>query len=226
MKDSAVVVMAKEPLPGQVKTRLCPPLSYEQAAALYQATCQDVIEHALSITSVQTVIAATPASSVDFFQSLAPAAQIIPVEAETIGGCLLHVTTELLNRGFARVAAVSSDSPDLWPDLMQSALDLLESYDLVLGPARDGGYYLIGLNSPQPELFSDSIAWSTHKVLMQTLDIASELDLSNAFLPSSVTDLDRAEDLLPLKRSIEAAPPDAARWTRKVLKTLEAEGAI
>jgi rSAM/selenodomain-associated transferase 1 len=221
MKSSAIVVMAKEPIPGQVKTRLCPPLSWEQAAQLYEACCQDVIENALRIHSSQTVIAATPTDSVDYFQTLAPSAQVLPVEAETIGGCLQQVTSRLLNQGYPQVLAVSSDSPDLWPEIMQSGLDQLEKNDVVLGPAYDGGYYLIGLNKPNELLFGGSIEWSTEIVLQQTIQVIDQLGLTYALLSRSVTDLDRGEDLPLLVESLSGAPPSRARHTRQVLKTLD-----
>jgi rSAM/selenodomain-associated transferase 1 len=212
--------MAKEPIPGQVKSRLCPPLSIEQAAELYAASCLDVIDNALQLQTSQTVIAASPASSVEYFHSQAPSALVLPAEAETIGDCLQHATSQILNQGYERVLAVSSDSPDLWTEILQEGLNRLDEQDLVLGPTADGGYYLIGLKQPRPQLFSNSIDWGTDKVLQQTLDIANQLGLTYTLLQESVTDIDEWDDVRQLRQSLESSPNQSAHRTRAVLRTL------
>jgi hypothetical protein len=98
-----------------------------------------------------------------------------------------------------RVVLIGTDCPDLNNQLISQAFDSLKSHDLVLGPARDGGYYLIGLRRLIPELFAE-ITWSTAEVLSQTQSIAQNLELTIAYLPL-LSDIDRPEDLLILNRN-------------------------
>lgn len=221
----ALVVMAKEPQAGQSKTRLCPPLTPQQAAELYAACAQDVIENALALPHVRTYVAVTPPAGRAYFERTAPGATVLPVDGATIGRCLDTVLTDLLARGHPRAAAVSSDSPDLWPEIISHGIELLNQFDVVLGPSQDGGYYFVGLKQPAPGLFSDEIRWSTHVVLAQTLARAELAGLRVAHLPATVTDVDTAADLAILRRSLDAAPLHRAKRTRAALQRLAGDGA-
>jgi rSAM/selenodomain-associated transferase 1 len=99
-------------------------------------------------------------------------------------------------QGASQVAIIGTDCPHLSADLLQRAFTQLQSHDLVLGAAADGGYYLISLHRPIPELF-DQIPWSTHLVLAATLRIARSLNLAVHLLPC-LSDIDRPEDLAHL----------------------------
>lgn len=218
----ALVIMAKAPQAGKTKTRLCPPFTAEQAAEIYAACVQDVIENAIAVSGIETFIAVTPPGGRDYFESVAPGVNVLPVEGATIGRCLDTVITELLARGYPRAAAVSGDSPDLWPEIISRGFDLLDKADVVYGPSHDGGYYFVGLKQPAPALFSDEIAWSTETVLSQSLARAEVAGLRAAVLPHTLIDVDTAADLARLWPSLAAQPADRARHTRAVLRRFAA----
>jgi glycosyltransferase A (GT-A) superfamily protein (DUF2064 family) len=149
---------------------------------------------------------------------------VLPVDGATICRCLDTVLTDLLARGHPCAAAVSSDSPDLWPEIIAQGFELLNDADVVFGPSQDGGYYFVGLKRPAPDLFSDEIRWSTEVVLAQTLARVEQAGLSARFLPTTVTDVDTAADLAVLWRSLTTAPPHRARHVRATLQRLGLTG--
>ena len=218
--NPALVIMAKAPQAGKTKTRLCPPFTLEQAAEIYAACVQDVIENALAVPGVESFVAVTPPEGRAYFENAAPGVKILPVEGATIGRCLDTALTELLSRGHPRAAAVSGDSPDLWPEIISRGFDLLDEADVVYGPSRDGGYYFVGLKQPAPILFSDEIAWSTDAVLAQSLTRAGRANFKVALLHGGVTDVDTAADIEPLRQSLANQPAERARHVRKLLNQL------
>jgi glycosyltransferase A (GT-A) superfamily protein (DUF2064 family) len=116
---------------------------------------------------------------------------------------------------------IGADSPDLPPDLLRAAFDALhpgpDAADVVLGPATDGGYYLIGLRWKEPRLFTD-IAWSTPQVLAQTQERADSLGLRVHLLPEW-PDIDTPDDLERLHERLQSAPPEVCPRTRTLLST-------
>jgi len=216
----ALAVMAKAPQAGKTKTRLCPPFTLEQAAEIYAACVSDVIENALAVPGVESFVAVTPLDGRAYFETAAPGVNVLPVEGATIGRCLDTVLTELLTRGHPRAAAVSGDSPDLWPEIISRGFDLLDEAHVVYGPSHDGGYYFVGLKQPAPALFSDEIAWSTDVVLAQSLACAERANLKVAFLPGGVTDVDTGADIELLRQSLANQPATRARNVRKLLNQL------
>jgi hypothetical protein len=211
-----VVVMAKRPVPGKTKTRLCPPLTPLEAAELYEALLRDTIGLVSSLRGIELAIAVTPRTAVGQMGTFAPrGARMLAVEGADIGECLRSATEQLFSEGFTRVVAVNSDSPTLPAAYLERAAGLLESNDVVLGPAEDGGYYLIGLRRPQPGLF-EGIAWSTDQVATQTLARAAELGLTMASLPEWY-DVDTPAELERLREELVAQPFGMAPCTRAVL---------
>ena len=212
--------MAKRPNGDSTKTRLCPPLTPSQAAALYEAFVRDVIRVASQAPDVQLAIAVTPPGDVGYFESIAPRATLmLPVECSTIGRCLDHVLTALLERGHAMVGAVSSDSPTVAPILIAQAFDRLRHVDLVLSPGDDGGYYFVAAKARHPELFADDIPWSTPEVAARTMARARDLGLS-IDLVAPILDVDTADDLARLRRELQRLPDHVAPNTRRVLETI------
>jgi len=237
MGDPVVVIMAKQPVVGQTKTRLCPPLAPVEATALYEAMLRDTIELVSGLDGVQTALAVTPpeAASTFFIQegkrsdtlleeggkrsdtSIEQAGQpdgaiVLPVAGADIGECLDRALGRLLAAGHSRVIALNSDGPTLPVAYLQQAIARLDSADVVLGPSADGGYYLIGLKQPQPELFRD-IEWSTERVTAQTLAKAKSLGLAVALLPPWY-DVDTGADLDRLHRELATLPAHALSHTR------------
>jgi rSAM/selenodomain-associated transferase 1 len=181
--------MAKAPRQGEVKTRLVPPLSGAEAAALSGAFIRDVADNILAAAQAAPIdgyIAYSPPGSADVFTALLPAEiGLLPPRRIGLGDSLFDAAGDLLAAGYGAACLVNADSPTLPTALLvEAARALAPPGDrLVLGPAVDGGYYLIGLKHPHRRLF-DAIAWSTDRVLRQTTERAAEIGLETITLPA------------------------------------------
>ena len=216
MQNSVLVIMAKKPGVGRTKTRLCPPLSPAATAALYEAMLRDTIELVGGLEGVQMALAVTPPQAIRYFQDISPAGAILlPVAGADIGDCLSQVLGRLLDEGYSQAIAVNSDGPTLPADYLRQALVRLAeaSTDVVLGPSEDGGYYLIGFNKHQPALFRE-IAWSTERVLAQTLARAEEAGLDVVLLPTWY-DVDTPAELDRLRSELATLHAEALPHTRR-----------
>ncbi len=214
MGKQALFVMAKDPRAGHVKTRLCPPLSPEMAARLYRCFLLDVLDLVAAVPGVDPVVAYTPPESRAAFAQLTNGTfGLVPQEGADLGARLENTFRTLFGQGYRRVAAVSTDSPDLPPNILREAFQHLEASDVVMGPCPDGGYYLIGLSRLVPELFRD-MPWSTERVVPETEARARRLGLRLARLPDW-GDVDTAADLGRLVMDLTggAAPPPRAPRT-------------
>ncbi len=210
-----VAIMAKVPAPGQVKTRLCPPLTPGQAAALARCLLRDRVEQLGEVAAAEPVVAFTPAEAAAELAGLLPAGvRLVPQVGADLGARLDRVLTDLLAEQPAGAIAVDADSPTLPTDYLRQACARLAdgAADVVVGPCDDGGYYLIGLRRPAPALFRD-IPWSSGAVLERTVARARGLGLGLALLPPWF-DVDRGEDLARLRAS--AAAPGAYRAARSL----------
>ncbi len=187
----AIAVMAKSPVPGRVKTRLVPPLSEAGACALSRAFLTDVthnIAAAARHAPIHGYVAYAPAGSEAAFDGiLAPGTGLVAADGTAIsvpgvigfGRALLDAARSLFALGHEAVCLLNADSPTLPTTFLAQAATALidgEGDRVVLGPAEDGGYYLIGLRAPHPQLFSE-IAWSTAVVAEQTRERARTLSL-------------------------------------------------
>jgi hypothetical protein len=195
--NAVVVVVAKEPVPGKVKTRLTPEISAAEAADLYRCFILDRIKGVGSLTGVDRAVAYTPEDAVGAFSTLPlDGFELFPQRGSDLGERLNNIFQDRLSSGYEAVVIVDSDSPDLPNRLIGESLHLLLSKqaEVVFGPCHDGGYYLVGMREPHPELFRD-IPWSTGSVLSTSLEKsrASGLDVK---LLSYWNDLDTFEDLL------------------------------
>lgn len=214
--NPVVVVMAKEPKVGSTKTRLCPPLSLQDAARLYEALLLDTLDLCSHLEGVDLAIAVTPPESTIYFQQIKPEnALLLPVECEDIGVCLKKVLGGMLNKGYPKVLALNSDGPTLPLENIYTAIELLREFDLVLGPGIDGGYYLIGVKRYHKTIF-DNIDWSTSRVLKQTMNRAKAANLKPALLPYWY-DVDTVEDLRRLEGEIDRIAADRLIYTRQYL---------
>ncbi len=214
--DLTLAVFAKAPVPGQVKTRLRPALDDEQAARLAAAFVRDTLEKAARLGPPVTVYFAGDRA---LLEPLAPPDVRWPgIQWRDQGGGDLGAR-------MARVPApcllLGADSPHLPLAYLREALAAISDYDVVLGPAEDGGYFLLGLRAPQPALFA-GIAWGTGEVLTQTLLKAAALGLSVHQTPPWY-DLDTPADLRRLIRDLQAIPPgseDDCPATRAALEEI------
>ena len=208
-----VAIMAKVPVAGEVKTRLCPPLTPVQAAELARCFLEDRIAQLSGIPTVAPIVAFTPADrEPELRPLLADGVRAVPQQGADLGARLDRLLTDLLAEGAPGAVAVDADSPTLPTDFVRRACAHLAGAetDVVLGPCDDGGYYLVGLRRPAPELFR-AMPWSTPTVLDETVARARRLGLRLALLPPWF-DVDRGADLERLRASAEA--PGAHRPPR------------
>ena len=211
----AVAIMAKAPRAGEVKTRLCPPLSLVDAAELYSRFLLDKIEQVRSLKATSPAIAYAPAEARAFFEELAPGFVLVGQRGADLGERLANSLRELLDGGYRGVLAIDSDTPTLPSGFLQQAIDLVmrAEIDVVLGPTEDGGYYLIGLRAVHRELF-ERVAWSTNQVLGETIRRCNAKGLRVACLPAWY-DIDTPDDLVRLQAALRAPESAAARHTRE-----------
>ena len=207
-----LAVMGKQPERGKVKTRIAAVLDEDRAVELYRCALHDTLALALSIADVAHVLSYAPprGSTRSYFEQEAPGFALVPQQGATLGERIIATLAPLFRR-YSPVVLIGSDSPDLPAELIDRAFELLCGHtDVVLGPAHDGGYYLIGMRSMHASLF-ERIEWSTAVVAQQTRARASEAGLRTAELPPW-HDLDTVADLetlvatgAPLTRAFVAA---------------------
>jgi uncharacterized protein len=223
--------MAKAPRPGKVKTRLSPPLTSEQAAALNICFLRDTtenIQHVTEAGSSAGIVVYTPVGDEAAFDGLLPTAfRLLGQRGDGFGERLLHACEDLFACGFSAVCLIDSDSPTLPQEALSQAVSSLgrPGDRVVLGGSDDGGYYLIGMNRLHPRLF-EQIDWSTERVFQQTLERASEIGLDVELLPAWY-DIDDGATLERLRRELlggEGAGYDA-RHTRAYLEACTASSA-
>jgi rSAM/selenodomain-associated transferase 1 len=186
-------IMAKVPRSGRVKTRLVPPLTHDQASALSECFLRDVAASIAAAAEasagrIQGVAVYHADDGEDGAQGLGAKLPrdftLLRQRGAHLGERLFHAVVDLIAAGFESVCLVNGDSPTLPSSLLRDALRALDAPGdrVVLGPASDGGYYLIGLRRAHGRLFED-ISWSTPSVLAQTLERARELSLDVRLLP-------------------------------------------
>ena len=206
--DAALVIFAKAPIPGQVKTRLCPPLTPDEAASLHGSFVLDALERSrdertrgrvtLNRVPLDRFVACAPSASHVFFKIIEErhGVRLLDQIGEDLGSRMDQAFRAIFGRGYQRVLVVGTDLPSLPGACYTQAFSLLADHDLVLGPSLDGGYYLIGLKRPAPELFV-GIPWSTDRVFALTQAKAEALGLKTGLLPAW-RDVDTIDDLLVL----------------------------
>jgi rSAM/selenodomain-associated transferase 1 len=192
----AIAVMAKAPQPGRSKTRLTPRLSPAQAAGLSAAFLRDITENIAAAARAERIdgfIAYAPSGTEALFDGhlalgtgliLADGTPPMPDDVTGFGRCLLQAIDTLLAQGYSAAVVLNSDSPTLPTDyLIRTAALLAAPGDrAVLGPAEDGGYYLLGLKQAHAHMFAD-IAWSSEHVAAQTRARAAEIGLELVEVP-------------------------------------------
>jgi rSAM/selenodomain-associated transferase 1 len=211
----ALVVVAKYPAVGQVKTRLAAAIGAGPACALYGAFLADLDER-LSAAGYPPLWAYTPADA-PFAALVAGAERCFPQVGPDLNARLRNIFSALLAAGWERVAIVSSDSPHLPLAWLDEAYRALDNHDVVLGPADDGGYSLVAMAAPH-DVF-DGVVMSTDRVLAQTLELAAAQGLRVHLLPSTF-DVDEPSDLPRLAAALgepalrRALPRTAAALTQ------------
>ena len=198
-----LVIYAKRPLPGYAKTRLGFVIGEAQAAGVYARLLYGYLLDLLRAGLSDTVIELSVASSGDvpFFLDAFPEL-VVRVQAEgDLGGRMRASFEQNFAQGAEAVVLTGSDIPGLDGQLVRASFQLLMTSPAVIGPAEDGGYYLIGLRAPGAPLF-DGIEWSSERVLAQTEALARAQGLSSAYLPE-LNDVDTVEDLVRWRQMVD-----------------------
>ncbi|MEO8043652.1 MAG: TIGR04282 family arsenosugar biosynthesis glycosyltransferase [Spartobacteria bacterium] len=224
----ALAIMTKAPRAGQVKTRLTPPLTGEEAAALNVCFLRD-LSASIDYADLRSrgIGCYTPVDAKRVYRDILPPNFQLMAQRETdLGHRLIGAITDLLSVGFSAVCLINSDSPTAPAAVFAEAVQVLSQPNerLVLGPSDDGGYYLIGMKKLYPRLFEE-IDWSTERVLAQTLERASEIGLAVHLLPPCY-DVDDRRTLARLCHDLlgpnEVGEADIAPATRAFLREIVA----
>jgi uncharacterized protein len=218
-RADALVVMAKAPLPGLVKTRLVPPLSFDQAAALAKALLLDQLEHLTALSTVALYLAFAPENAAAKINNLLPPRyEMFPQTGHDLGARMESCLAELRQRGHRNTLLIGGDLAPVPHEYFNQAFDFLraDADRVVLGPSRDGGYYLVGMNRPLPELFA-AMSWSHSRVLAHTMERLTRLGIEFTLLPQWF-DVDCAADLDALQALSDPVVLTAMKQTIRFLK--------
>jgi hypothetical protein len=214
--NRVLVIMAKAPRPGMVKTRLIPILSPETVTAFYRCLLGDTLALARSLGDVEVAIMC-PESDVNELARLAGnEVKVVAQKGEGLAGGLTSVFAHFAAEEQRRTLAFNSDSPHLPRSVLEDAFERLIAHDLVVGPTYDGGYYLVGAKASHPTLFA-SDGMGTSSALEKLLSRARDLELSVSFA-DHFYDIDVAGDLNRLAAELRLAPekaPRTAEWLKQ-----------
>jgi hypothetical protein len=213
--EEAVVLMAKAPVAGRVKTRLCPPLDPRESAALYACMLGDTAEEISSVARIARYLFLDPPVAANAMRE-APFSPFVrfPQRGKDLGEKMWDAAATAFRLGAMRVVIVGGDCPALTAERLRRAFrELREGAEAVFGPSADGGYYLVGLASPDERLFR-GFRWSTAEVLRNAAARCRTLSAPFSFLPPG-RDVDTGEDLLALREWARTHARPACPRTRE-----------
>jgi rSAM/selenodomain-associated transferase 1 len=216
-----LVIMAKAPRPGMVKTRLAECVSAEAVTELYGCLLKDTIQLARSLHEVKVAIMCPASDLAELTQFAGGAAIVVAQQGEGLAAALILVFARFAATGGQAVIAFNSDSPHLPGSVLASAFEALTTHDVVIGPTHDGGYYLVGANAAHPTLF-DSDGMGTGSALDGLIARTRGLQLSVAFT-DPFYDIDVQGDLTRLAAELKLAPeraPRTAAWLKQFQQVL------
>ena len=204
-----LVIMAKAPKPGAVKTRLSQSLPASATAALYRCLLEDTVALAKSLSGVEVAVMCRRSDQEDLAGLLGHSTQIVAQNGEGLAAGLTSVFRHFIQAGRQQVIAFNSDSPHLPASVLGRAFEILTEHDVVVGPTHDGGYYLVGAKASHSSLFEGD-GMGTRSALDRLLARTRDLELSTGFT-APFYDIDVADDLLRLARELQLAPAKAPR---------------
>ena len=211
-----LVIMAKAPRLGLVKTRLLESLPPLAVTALYGCLLYDTLALAKSLPRVEVAVMCPESDRDELLQVFGSAARIVAQTGHGLAAGLTSVFRHFTENGRQHVIAFNSDSPHLAPSVLVSAFEMLAVHDVVVGPTHDGGYYLVGAKANHPSLF-EGYGMGTKSALDRLLTRAKSLELSMGF-SQTFYDIDVANDLILLAQELQATPekaPMTAGWFRE-----------
>lgn len=226
--STALVIFAKAPIPGEVKTRLSPGLTEDEAATLHGSFVLDTLERTKAAVTkfklpVDRFLACAPSSTHVFFKIMEArhGVTLLDQQGDDLGARMAQAFATLFARGYRQIVVVGTDVPSLPLTHYRDAVQSLTRHDLILGPAKDGGYYLIGMTAPHPDLFKD-IPWSANQVLALTQEKATVAGLKSALLPVW-SDVDTLDDLQAL---IDECAADKKRPKQERVFSMRTAGSL
>ena len=200
LKDNAVILFARDPILGQVKTRLSSSLDDKTILRLYTCFLEDSLEKIRLVDNTDCFVGISPSSLSGFFNGIEGSdTRLFNQQGKDLGDKMRQAFVDRFSDGYKKVVIIGSDSPSLPVSYINEALT--SDKDLILGPSTDGGYYLIAMTGKVSEVF-DGVAWGTGHVLDETLDRVKKAGVSLELLPVWY-DVDLPEDLKFLKTHLE-----------------------
>lgn len=207
--NRTLVVMAKAPKPGLVKTRLTESLPSLAVTALYRCLLEDTLALAKSLSGVEVAVMCPEPDQEELAQLFDNAVEVVAQKGDGLAAGLTSVFRHFTAAGEQHVIAFNSDSPHLAPSVLHSAFEILDTHDVVVGPTDDGGYYLVGAKASHPALFEGD-GMGTKSALDRLLTRTKVLRLSTGFT-EPFYDIDVPSDLILLARELRIAPAKAPR---------------
>jgi rSAM/selenodomain-associated transferase 1 len=214
--DRVLVIMAKAPRLGAVKTRLAPSLSPPAVTAFYGCLLNDTLALARSLSDVEVAIMCPDSDVNELAQLAGKAASVVAQKGEGLAAGLTSVFAHFADDHQRRVIAFNSDSPHLPRSVLEGAFEMLAAHDVVVGPTHDGGYYLVGAKASHPTLFGGD-GMGTSSALERLLSRVRDLELCLGFA-DAFYDIDVADDLTRLAAELRLAParaPRTAAWLKE-----------
>ena len=214
--DRVLVIMAKAPKPGSVKTRLAPSLSPAAVTAFYGCLLDDTLALAGSLSDVEVAIMCPDSDVNELAQLAGSEVSVVAQKGDGLAAGLTSVFAQFSDDHRRRVIAFNSDSPHLPRSILEGAFETLAAHDVVVGPTHDGGYYLVGAKASHPTLFGGD-GMGTSSALERLLSRVRDLELSVGFA-APFYDIDVADDLTRLAEELRLAPasaPRTAAWLKE-----------
>ena len=214
--DRVLVIMAKAPRPGEVKTRLFPRLLPEAVTALYCCLLEDTLDLARSVRDVEVAIMCPESDVSELAHLVGHETSVVAQKGEGLAAGLTSVFAHFAGDHPRLTIAFNSDSPHLPPSVIENAFETLAVHDVVVGPTHDGGYYLVGAKGSYPTLFASG-GMGTSSALETLLSRTRQLGLSVGFA-DPFYDVDVFDDLTRLAQELRLAParaPRTARWLKE-----------
>lgn len=218
--NTCLIVFAKEPQKGRVKTRLAEHLGEDKSLSLYKALLKDTLNLVRRVKADKKILVYESfCEEPKFLRNIAGDFSFYSQEGNDLGERMHNALVYTKKLGALKSVIVGSDSPTLPPLFIEEAFNKLDKFDIVIGPTNDGGYYLVGLKDPCIELFRD-VVWSSDTVLDTTVSNAQRLGKSIDIL-NSWYDIDTIDDFESLRQNVLKYDNDTASYTRDFFDGIE-----
>ncbi|MBI4686503.1 MAG: TIGR04282 family arsenosugar biosynthesis glycosyltransferase [Nitrospirae bacterium] len=182
--DKALIIFAKTPILGKVKTRLQPHVAPERGLEIYKSFVKEIVGRSITLRGVDKFLGCAPTKDDSFFKELMASCKLgsFNQKGENLGERIVNAFRDYFKKGYKKVVIIGTDSPTMPTDFIRKAFSELSKKDFVVGPCCDGGYYLVGARKVFPSVFH-GIPWDSSEVLNKTLDKLYKCRISFALLP-------------------------------------------